>query len=236
VTFDVCALDGCRTGGGDVIVNIERADGSVTLQSTDGVISLDDAVVADLYLSHVCGGDVFDLIDGTLAGWQAAHHLMVATNAFEAAPHPPFDVGPQPDTDAVLHVDLVVQHVKRASTVGTLRYVDRYTSGRLLSRTGGTDPAADLIVMNTFAGMIATLASDDVVDPTGGVQVVARSDSLALAYASLQLEPAVRHHISRRIEVAKLLCVFAQHTQSKPFKQAMRASTTLPGMFVDSVD
>jgi hypothetical protein len=93
---------------------------------------------------------------------------------------PPFDVGPQPQgTEVIEGLNVVVQHIKTNSPVGTIEYFDRFVDGRLTDRVGGTTvEEADAVISNTFERMIAGFDPlRPLLEAAAGFQVAARDVS-----------------------------------------------------------
>lgn len=125
-------------------------------------------------------------------------------------PHVPFDVGAlATPMSLVPGASLVVQHVKRRSIVGTLRYYERFIDGDLAEREWGVAHEFDVYVENTFDQMVRTHESGAVLDGFGGARVRSRNQSalvvLAGIYSSVELLGHLGTHLRENIAAARLV-------------------------------
>lgn len=111
--------------------------------------------------------------------------------------HPPYDVqGIDPATAPVPGADLTVQHVKRDSLVGSVRYVEVFRDGDLVERAEGHAAGFDVYVENSMGGMLEFHLCGYDEAGFGGAFVRARSQSDLLLLASIYSHEALSRHLA----------------------------------------
>ncbi|HQZ35568.1 MAG TPA: hypothetical protein PK020_14175 [Ilumatobacteraceae bacterium] len=217
------ALDDVETQGRDVLVSMSDTEMEWWIQVRLGVVSTGTGARSDanLFLRSRAGSPVLDLLSGALPANDAAAELEVSVPGADWASHPPFDLGPPTGGADIPGADLLVQHAKRGSVVGTIHYWERYCNGRLVERVPGIVPGSDVVVENTFESMVASLRSPGPLDATGGARVRGRSTSSVLVLAGIYADDSLRAYLAGRTAVNMQLCALATSTRSPAWRLAV---------------
>jgi hypothetical protein len=120
-----------------------------------------------------------------------------------------FDAGLLPlDLGIADESRLVVQHVKRGSVAGTLRYVELFDGGKLVERRMGLELGADVIVENSFTRMIEAYESwQNEAAHYGGASLRSRDESALLRLAGLYSSERLRRLLTGRVASHRRLAV-----------------------------
>ncbi len=142
--------------------------------------------------------------------------------------HIPYDVGAERRFEQRLPgATLTVQHVKRRSLVGTIRYVERFEHGVLVERTVGRAPAFDVYVENDIGGMLSYYERPSSAGGFGGAFVRCRDEVDLVVVGSLYGQESLHAHLSQHVHTNRLAAELGEILDDDRLEELSQRDPTL---------